>query len=80
MAQIAEQMQTPPAGLKSLFQLAQTRKYSRIWTHGRATALRAIQLKHWRVGTTVYSRLRALGATHELAAQIALVVLGIGGA
>ena len=47
------------------------RKYSKnldSWTRHR---LRAIQLKHWRVGTTVYSRLRALGATHELAAQIA---------
>ncbi len=38
------------------------------WTRHR---LRAIQLKHWRTGTTVYSRLRALGANHELAAQIA---------
>jgi transposase len=38
------------------------------WTRHR---LRAIQLKHWRVGTTIYSRLRGLGATHELAAQIA---------
>lgn len=38
------------------------------WTRHR---LRAIHPKHWRVGTTVYSRLRALGATHELAAQIA---------
>jgi len=33
--------------------------------------LRAIHLKHWRIGTNVYSRLWALGTNHELAAQIA---------
>ncbi|GDI95084.1 DNA polymerase [Escherichia coli] len=33
--------------------------------------LRAIQLKHWRTGTTVYNRLRSLGATHEQAALMA---------
>ncbi len=38
------------------------------WTRHR---LRAIQLKHRRMGMIVYSRLRALGATHELAAEMA---------
>ena len=71
MTQIAEQMQAYLPGWKSYFRLAQTPhifKHLDSWTRHR---LRAIQLKHWRVGTTVYSRLRALGATHELAAQIA---------
>ena len=71
MAQIAEQMQAYLPGWKSYFRLAQTPQIFKnldSWTRHR---LRAIQLKHWRVGTTVYSRLRALGATHELAAQIA---------
>lgn len=31
--------------------------------------LRAIQLKHWRRGSTVYSRLRSLGVNHEVAAD-----------
>lgn len=71
MTQIAEQMQAYLPGWKSYFRLAQTPQIVKnldSWTRHR---LRAIQLKHWRVGTTVYSRLRALGATHELAAQIA---------
>ena len=71
MAQIAEQMQAYLPGWKSYFRLAQTPQIFKnldSWTRHR---LRAIQLKHGRVGTTVYSRLRALGATHELAAQIA---------
>jgi len=71
ITQIAEQMQAYLSGWKSYLRLAQTPQIFKTldsWTRHR---LRAIQLKHWRVGTTVYSRLRALGATHELAAQIA---------
>jgi len=71
MTQIAEQMQAYLPGWKSYFRLAQTPQIFKnldSWTRHR---LRAIHLKQWRVGTTVYSRLRALGATHELAAQIA---------
>ena len=71
MVQIAEQMRQYLPGWKSYFCLAQTPQTFKdldSWTRHR---LRAIQLKHWRTGTTVYSRLRALGANHELAAQIA---------
>jgi len=71
MDQIAEQMREYLPGWKSYFRLAHTPKTFKdldSWTRHR---LRAIQLKHWRTGTTVYSRLRSLGATHELAALIA---------
>lgn len=71
MVQIAEQMKEYLPGWKSYFRLAQTPQTFKdldSWTRHR---LRAIQLKHWRTGTTVYGRLRALGANHELAAQIA---------
>jgi len=71
MDQIAEQMRKYLPGWKSYFRLAQTPQIFKdldSWTRHR---LRAIQLKHWRTGTTVYRRLRSLGATHELAAQIA---------
>ena len=71
MVQIAEQMKEYLPGWKSYFRLAQTPQTFKdldSWTRHR---LRAIRLKHWRIGTTVYSRLRALGANHELAAQIA---------
>lgn len=71
MEQVAELMRAYLPGWKAYFRLAQTPATYRdldSWTRHR---LRAIQLKHWRVGRTVYSRLRALGASHELAAQIA---------
>ncbi len=71
MVQIAAQMQEYLPGWKSYFRLAQTPQTFKdldSWTRHR---LRAIQLKHWRIGTTIYRRLRSLGANHELAAQIA---------
>jgi RNA-directed DNA polymerase len=71
MEQIAEQMRIYLPGWKSYFRLAQTPQVFKdldSWTRHR---LRAIQLKHWRTGTTVYRRLRSLGATHELAARMA---------
>lgn len=71
MAQIAELMQKYLPGSKSYFRLAQTPQTFKdldSWTRHR---LRAIQLKHWRRGSTVYSRLRAIGATHELAKKVA---------
>jgi RNA-directed DNA polymerase len=71
MEQVAELMRAYLPGWKSYFRLAQTPATFRdldSWTRHR---LRAIQLKHWRAGRTVYSRLRALGASHELAAQLA---------
>jgi RNA-directed DNA polymerase len=71
MTQVAEQMREYLPGWKSYFRLAQTPQTFKdldSWTRHR---LRALQLKHWRTGTTAYSRLRSLGATHELAALIA---------
>ncbi|EKT4207206.1 TPA: group II intron reverse transcriptase/maturase [Salmonella enterica] len=71
MTQIAEQMRIYLRGWKSYFRLAQTPKIFKdldSWIHHR---LRAIQLKHWRTGTTVYNRLRSLGATHVQAALMA---------
>ena len=71
MAQVAEQMRKYLPGWKAYFNLAQTpQTFKRLdaWTRHR---LRAIQLKHWRTGTTVYSRLRGLGASHDLAALVA---------
>lgn len=71
MKQVAEQMREYLPGWKSYFRLADTpRIFSGLdsWIRHR---LRAIQLKHWRTGTTIYSRLRGLGASHEFAALIA---------
>jgi RNA-directed DNA polymerase len=71
MAQVAEQMREYLPGWRSYFRLAQTPQTFRdldSWVRHR---LRAIQLKHWRTGTTAYDRLRGLGATHEQAALMA---------
>ncbi|EEJ8659015.1 group II intron reverse transcriptase/maturase [Salmonella enterica] len=71
MTQIAEQMRIYLRGWKSYFRLAQTPKIFKDLDSWIRHRLRAIQLKHWRTGTTVYNRLRSLGATHEQAALMA---------
>lgn len=63
MTQIAEQMQIFLRGWKSCFRLAQSPQILKDLDSWRRHRLRAIQLKHWRTGTTVYRRLRSLGAT-----------------
>lgn len=75
MTQIAEQMRIYLRGWKSYFRLAQTPKIFKDLDSWIRHRLRAIQLKHWRTGTTVYNRLRSLGATHE---QAALMAGGVG--
>jgi RNA-directed DNA polymerase len=58
-------------GWKAYFGLAQLpgvwRKLD-AWLRHR---LRAIQLKQWRYGRTIYRKVRALGATPDLARQVA---------
>ncbi|HWT64776.1 MAG TPA: group II intron reverse transcriptase/maturase [Terracidiphilus sp.] len=71
MAQIAERMRAYLPGWKSYFRLAQTPQTFKDLDSWIRHRLRAIQLKHWRTSTTVYSRLRGLGAPHELAALAA---------
>lgn len=71
ITQIAEQMRIYLRGWKSYFRLAQTPKIFKDLDSWIRHRLRAIQLKHWRTGTTVYNRLRSLGATHEQAALMA---------
>ncbi|MEF9709360.1 group II intron maturase-specific domain-containing protein [Escherichia coli] len=71
MTQIAEQMRIYLRGWKSYFRLAQTPKIFKDLDSCIRHRLRAIQLKQWRTGTTVYNRLRSLGATHEQAALMA---------
>ena len=71
MAQVAEQLREYLPGWKSYFRLAQTPQTFKNLDSWMRHRLRAIQLNHWSTGTTTYSRLRGLGASHELAAQIA---------
>ncbi|MGH8847554.1 MAG: group II intron reverse transcriptase/maturase [Polaromonas sp.] len=69
MSQIAQDLRAFLPGWKAYFQLAQTPAVWRgldAWLRHR---LRAIQLKFWRRGPTIYRELRALGASHDVAAQ-----------
>ncbi|MHB8370970.1 MAG: group II intron maturase-specific domain-containing protein [Leptospirales bacterium] len=71
MAQVAERMRQYMPGWRSYFRLVETSttfKDLDSWIRHR---LRALQLKHWRCGPTIYSGLRSLGASHELATMVA---------
>ena len=58
-------------GWKAYFQLAQTPKVFRELDEWIRHRLRAVQLKHWRRGTTIYRALKAMGASDEDARKVA---------
>jgi group II intron reverse transcriptase/maturase len=58
-------------GWKAYFRLAQTSRVFRSLDEWLRRRLRALQLKHWRRGTTVYRELRAMGAQRAQAASVA---------
>ena len=71
LPEVAEQLRRYMPGWKAYFRLAQTpRVFWRLdeWLRHR---LRALQLKHWRRGRTMFRELRALGASTDQAARIA---------
>jgi RNA-directed DNA polymerase len=72
MEQVAERLRNYMPGWKTYFQLAQTPATFKGLDSWLRRRLRAIQLKHWKRGTTIYRSLRRLGATHELAASVAM--------
>jgi RNA-directed DNA polymerase len=69
--EVAEELRRYVPGWKAYFKLAQTPKVFRQLDEWLRHRLRAVQLKHWRRGTTVYRELRALGASSEQAARVA---------
>ena len=71
MAQVAKELRQYLPGWKAYFSLAQTPSIFRDLDSWIRRRLRAIQLKHWQRGPTMYHGLRRLGATHELAALAA---------
>ncbi|MGC8501385.1 MAG: group II intron maturase-specific domain-containing protein [Leptospirillia bacterium] len=76
MEQVAEQLRRYLPGWKSYFHLAQTpRTFKGLdsWIRHR---LRAVQLKHWKRGRTVYREVLKMGASSELAAMAARRVQG----
>ena len=58
-------------GWKAYFRLAQTPKVWRKLDQWLRHRVRAIQLKHWKRGTTMYRELVALGAKPDAARQVA---------
>ena len=71
MVQVVEGLRPYLLGWKAYFGLAQTSGVWRKLDEGLRHRLRAIQLKQWRRGTTIYRELRALGAKPEVARQVA---------
>ena len=71
MAQVIERMRPYLLGWKAYYGLAQT---PRVWLsldEWLRHRLRAIQLKHWKRGSTIYRELIALGATEQVAKRVA---------
>jgi group II intron reverse transcriptase/maturase len=71
LPEFVERLRTYLPGWKDYFQLAQTPKVFRELDEWIRHRLRAVQLKHWRRGTTMYRELKALGASETDARQVA---------
>ena len=71
LQQIAQQLRSYLVGWKSYFRLAETPKVLRSVDEWLRHRLRAVQLKHWKRGTTAYPALRKLGLNRDGAAQVA---------
>jgi RNA-directed DNA polymerase len=71
MQEVAERLRVYVLGWKAYFRLAQTpRVFTGLekWVRHR---VRAIQLKHWKRGKTIYKALSAMGAKPDVARQVA---------
>ncbi|MDR6204424.1 group II intron reverse transcriptase/maturase [Paraburkholderia graminis] len=71
MKKVVEQLRPYVQGWKAYFRLAQTPGVWLALDEWLRHRLRAIHLKHWRRGTTIYRELRALGASAAVARQVA---------
>lgn len=71
MAEVIERLRPYLLGWKAYFGLAQTPGVWRTLDGWLRHRLRAIQLKHWKRGTTMYRELRALGASPGVAQRVA---------
>jgi RNA-directed DNA polymerase len=71
LAEVADQLRGYMPGWKAYFQLAQTPRLFRSLDEWLRHRLRALQLKHWRRGKTMYRELLALGASDADALRIA---------
>jgi group II intron reverse transcriptase/maturase len=71
MAEVIERLKPYLLGWKAYFGLAQTPKIWRRLDEWLRHRLRAIQLKQWKRGSTIYRELSNLGATEQVAQRVA---------
>ncbi|MGF6540469.1 RNA-directed DNA polymerase [Paraburkholderia youngii] len=71
MKDVVERLRPYVPGWRAYFRLAQTPRVWRTLDEWMRHRLRVIQLKQWRRGPTIYRELRALGAPHAVAQQVA---------
>lgn len=71
MAGVVEKLRPYVLGWKACFRLSQTPKIWRTLDEWIRHRLRALQLKHWKRGTTMYRELKALGASEIVARRVA---------
>ncbi|MBT0962530.1 group II intron reverse transcriptase/maturase [Denitromonas sp. IR12] len=72
LPEVAERLRAYMPGWKAYFQLAQTPKVFGELDEWLRHRLRALQLKHWRRGVTIYRELLAMGASRTDAQRIAV--------
>jgi len=71
MSQIVDELRAFVPGWKAYFRLASSKRARRELDEWLRHRLRALQLRHWRHGPTIYRELRRLGAFHEDARKVA---------
>jgi len=71
MAEVIERLKPYLLGWKAYFGLAQTPRIWRTLDEWLRHRLRAIQLKHWKRGSTIYRELTNLGAADHVAKRVA---------
>lgn len=71
LSEVVEKLRPYVLGWKAYFCLAQTPSIWRTLDEWLRHRLRAIQLKHWKRGSTMYRELKALGASESVARQVA---------
>ena len=72
LAEVAQRLRAYMPGWKAYFRLAQTPGVFRELDQWLRHRMRALQLKHWRRGKTMYRELMAMGASKEDALRIAV--------
>ena len=72
MSEVVEKLRPYLLGWKAYFGLAQTPRVWRELDEWLRHRLRAIQLKHWKRPRTIYRELKALGASEDVAKQVAV--------